>query len=74
MDAPSTRAHFNRVTVTGDDMAPDFFKPLEYLYKEAKRRYPKMETENSQDDAREWLRKYMERQQQSNTHYKFSSE
>ena len=35
----------NRVNLSGEEANPDFFKSLEMLYMEAKRRYPKLEVD-----------------------------
>ena len=45
----------NRVNISGDEANPEFFKSLEMLYREAKRRYPKLEVNlaNSHEESME---------------------
>ena len=48
--------HINRVNEAGEVVVPDFFKPLEFLFEEAKRRYPRVEVDGTLEEQLEWLR------------------
>ncbi len=51
----------NRFSSSGEEANPEFFRSLEYLYREAKRRYPKLEpSASSHEEAVGRMRRYQE--------------